>query len=178
MITKERSKVAKSVRNEQNSLKQEPHTYGQLKVRKSKQSDVDYLKYHLKRADLLEIWRSHGYSPEKALTEGFERSDSCYTILSDVPIAMFGVVSKSLLSDKGVIWMLSSYELERYTFTFLKHCGKYVESMLEDYKVLENYVDIDNKKTIKWLKFLGAKMEEPIIYGIRKMPFRRFTFEH
>jgi len=42
--------------------------------------------------------------------------------------------------------------------------------------LLVNYVDCRNKKSIRWLRYLGAEMSEPEVYGIEKKLFRMFKF--
>jgi hypothetical protein len=145
-------------------------------VRESVKSDVNYLKYHLRRSDLLEIWSSHHYTPEKALEEGFENSLMCFTVCNGLPIAMFGLNPDSLIGNKATIWLLSSYGLDNVKVRFVRNCRKFIDMMLSRYGYLENYVDVRNKKTIQWLKFLGAEFSDPVPYGVDCLPFVHFSF--
>lgn len=144
-------------------------------VRDSSLLDVRYLQYHLRRSDLLEIWRSHRYSPEQALTEAFEKSDMCFTVENGRPIMMFGCVPRSLLGG-GIIWLLSSDDIDAIKLRFLRNCRKFVDIMVSNHGILTNHVDAENTKAIQWLRFLGADISPAQPYGSSGMPFHRFTF--
>jgi hypothetical protein len=50
--------------------------------------------------------------------------------------------------------------------------------MLDLYPHLENYVDVRNELSIKWLRWLGFQFDpQPIPYGVWEMPFFRFRME-
>lgn len=57
---------------------------------------------------------------------------------------------------------------------FAKHSRAYVEEMNRAYNYLENYVDVRNIVSIRWLKWCGFQMEEPEIHGVAQIPFIRF----
>lgn len=111
------------------------------------------------------------------MIEGFESSALCYTIEKGKPIAMFGVNAKSLLGHKGVVWLLASCELDGIKVAFLRYYRKYIDMMLERYGYLHNYCDARNKKTVKWLKYMGARVDEAKPYGVDSLPFHYFVFE-
>lgn len=146
-------------------------------VRNSLLKDVHYLKTRLKQSDINEVKRSHGYTPEEALMEGWKKSLVCYTLcMYDRPIAMCGINPESFIGNKAVVWFLSSPEIDMIKVKFIRNSRLIVDKFLDFYGVLFNYVDISQTKTIKWLKRMGAKFEEPVLYGVSNMPFVKFTF--
>lgn len=147
-------------------------------VRDSIASDVDYLKDKLRYSDVREIWRSHNHTPEDALKISLDKSSVCLTIfINKIPVGMFGINPETLLGDKAIIWLLATDDILKIKIRFLRNCKKFINFILKDYSVLYNYVDNDNVDSIKWLKFIGAKVHDPVEYGVEKMPFRLFLFE-
>lgn len=147
-----------------------------IRVRTSKKEDCDYLKDNLKQEDVKEIFSSHHHTPEEALKLSLEKSLFCATVENGRPIAVFGISVENLLGDKATIWMLSTRDLKKIGKRFLKNSKSFVKYMLEYYPVLENYVHWENKESIKWLRWLGADIEEAEPFGIEKELFHHFTF--
>ncbi len=147
-----------------------------IRVRRAEKNDVEYLKDHLKEEDINEIWASNNVTPEEALSSGIDKSIFCCTIENGHPIGMFGINPKSVLGDRATIWLLGSEELKKYQYRFVKYSRKFIEMMLGFYPYLDNYIDVRNKASIKWLKFCGAKFDKPEAYGKEQKLFRHFYF--
>jgi hypothetical protein len=140
-------------------------------------SDVFELARNMRSADVSEIWKSHHRTPESALLDGFSKSVLCFTIeRNESPIAMFGIVPRTILGSTASIWFLASPELDKIKRTFIKHSHKFINLMLSYYPILENYVDVENRESIKWLKWCKAEFSLVIPYGIEQQPFRYFRF--
>jgi hypothetical protein len=87
---------------------------------------------------------------------------------------MFGVARLSLLTRNGAVWMLGSDKIDEFPITFLRHNKEYIQDMAEGYDLLVNYVDSRNKKSIRWLKWLGFEIFPAEPAGILGIPFHRF----
>ena len=148
-----------------------------IRVSYSVQKDVDYLKTRLRKDDIVEIWASNHLTPREALQKSLNESFISLTIHNGSPIAMFGVNGHSILGEKACIWMLGSDDLEKIKIRFLKNNHNFINYFLGYYPYLYNHVDDRNKKSIKWLKFLGAKIDEPKPYGKDGKDFRYFMFK-
>ena len=147
-------------------------------VRRSTRMDVAILADHMKEADKDEIWASHHCTPSMGLEKGIEKSIICLTVEKEMmPICMFGISTENILGNEACIWMLSSDALEGISTRFLKNSRKFIEMFLEYYPILCNWVDVRNKKTIEWLKFCGAKFDDPAPFGVEGLMFQKFTFE-
>lgn len=146
-------------------------------VRRSVWSDVEYLKTRLRLSDQIEIMASHSHSSFQALSLAFQESIFCLTIVdNDIPVGMFGINAKSLLSDQAVVWMLASRRLNRIKIRFLKNCKFFINIMLQYYPVLYNHVHVENLKALVWLKFLGASIHESKPHGPYGEKFCYFEF--
>lgn len=148
-----------------------------IRVRTSKKEDIEFLKDHLKKSDVEEIWASHHIEPLTALQMCLEQSIFCATVENGYPICMFGVSAESILGEKGVIWMLSSEELDKISYRLIKHSKQFIDIMLSYYSYLENYVHIKNRKSIKWLRMCGANFSDAQPYGLDNELFYHFFFQ-
>ncbi len=146
-------------------------------VRTSNELDIDLMKNRLRKSDIDEVWASHHHTPEEALRLSFEMSALCLTVdIKGMPVAMFGIVPQTLLSDRANVWLLATDGILKVRKSFLKHCKEFIDVMLKEYSVLENYVDARNALSIRWLKWCGAVIEEAKPIGIEKLPFHYFYF--
>ncbi len=146
-------------------------------VRKTYLSDIGYLKNHLRSSDIDEIWASHHLTPKDALRKGYEDSVFCFTVLNGRPIAIFGLVPETLVGEKASIWLLATNDLTKIQMRFLRHCKYFIDMMLDYFPYLYNHVDDRNIKSINWLRYCGAHIEEPKPHGIDNRPFRYFYFK-
>lgn len=146
-------------------------------VRTSNELDVEAMKGRLRKSDIKEVWASHHHTPGEALRLSYELSSLCLTIeIEGIPGAMFGLVPQTLLSDSATIWLLSTDAVYSVSKLFLKECRRFIQIMLKEYSLLENYVDARNTVSIRWLKWCGATIEEAHLYGVEQLPFHRFEF--
>jgi hypothetical protein len=147
-------------------------------VRDAEMNDVFQLANNLRESDTQEIWKSHHIKPEAALLGGFQESELCFTVeRNEKPIAMFGICPpQTLLGNSAIIWLLASPELEKVQRAFIKRSRYFIKEMLQRYSMLENWVDVKNIQSIKWLRWCGAKIEEPKPYGVENKPFCYFYF--
>lgn len=151
---------------------------GSVVVRRSKSSDVNRLAPRLRKSDVEEIWASNHIKPYEALREGLDSSLFCLSVEDrGEVVCMFGINPLSVVGDKAVVWMLASDGLDKIKIKFLKHSKEFVNMMLSFYPYLFNYVDARNAKSIEWLKFCGAKIEEAKPFGVENSLFHYFSFE-
>lgn len=94
-----------------------------------------------------------------------------------VPEAIAGVSPVSLLGSLGSPWMVATDVMEAHQRAFLRVSRPVVKEMTRLYGVLVNYVDDRNTVSIRWLKWCGFEMGEPVAYGPFGMPFRRFMMK-
>ena len=147
---------------------------GIIRVRESQLSDVEYLENRLRRSDVAELWAADHVTPKYALMESFDKSSHCFTIENGKPIAMFGVVPDERSQDVATAWLLASDVFKELNGRVARESKRIIDFLLTKYSLIENFVDERNKDSIKWLRFCGADMSEPMEYGPDKMLFRYF----
>ncbi len=149
---------------------------GKVVVRDSVPWDVEHFG-NMREADKAEIWAEGHYEPDFALRESIRNSLISLTFLNDGKIvAMFGIVPETFLSKKAQVWMLSTDEIYSVKIRFLKISRFIIEKFLKFYPILWNFVDARYAETIRWLEWSGAKVYDPVSYGVDAMPFRFFVF--
>jgi len=137
---------------------------------------VDLLKGKIREADIKEVFASSGEDADRALQLGFQLSEFCWVgLIEDEPVTCFGARRISMVSDRGVPWLLGTDGLSRVTKTFVKESRGYVQIISKAMPYLENYVDVRNALSIRWLKWCGFTMaEKPEPFGKFKLPFFKF----
>jgi len=134
-----------------------------LYVEKGTPADAFELAFKLKQIDKYEVAMA-GHTPLEALVNPFRFTRpnvNTYTVFdSEEVVAMFGVVSKRNDLRKGSVWMLSSNKLDNYWKYFTKRTKKWTDYFLSDYDYVDNVISIDNKTSIKWLKWLGFTIND------------------
>ena len=130
------------------------------------------LRKGLRRADVLEVWRIGGESPENALQTSVAGSEIGVTLLRDGEVvAVCGVCTftKGLLSSPtGAPWLLACDEFEspdtaksmaRISRVFIDHWHKV-------YGRLENVADPLHGRSLRYLQWLGFTFDWDVpLYG-------------
>lgn len=141
-----------------------------------KQEDIIAVAQTMCEADATEVLLSDGLEPLKALQRACRDSEEVNTIVAPDGeiLGMFGL---SYMDDMtGSPWMLTSGKLSKYYMQFLRESKKWVAHANEQRPLLLNYVHVDNKNAILWLKFLGFKFVRMVDeYGVGKAPFYEFV---
>lgn len=150
----------------------------EVKWRFAEKADIPAVAAGMREIDRKELDLAGGWEPLEALQHSFETSEYCRCIeLDGRPVALFGVCRPFLLSRKGLIWLLGAKDLVRMKKSFVENSMKYVNEGFKYADCLENYVWIDNKLSIRWLKWCGFKFDEPRPYGLKKALFLHFYKE-
>ncbi len=139
--------------------------------------DMKEIARMMRAEDRRELVGAIGPNIEKETLYCLEASECAYVCkLDGVPLAAFGVVRKSPFEKIGVIWMLATTETAKHKIYTGKKTREGIRAFLQDWDFLYNYVDVENKRTIAWLKWIGAKIYPPAPYGFYGNLYHKFTF--
>lgn len=146
-------------------------------LRDADERDIEFMKYSLREAEVLEIWASDHMSPEEMLTASMKRSSESFTLVhKEKIVGMLGLVPDSLISERATVWLLTTNEIYSMWIRFLKISKPIIEGLQAKYPVLYNFVDSRNEQCLRWLRWCGAKVYPPESHGADGMPFNYFTF--
>lgn len=127
--------------------------------------------------DARELEDGYGEDPYFVLGQSFAASVLCWAAVVDrETIAMFGVVPRGPW-PAGRPWMIGTKDLDKHRFKFVKGCREVVQEMLGTFPSLENVVDVRNRKTIRWLRWLGFDFGKIILVGQKNLPYQIFSME-
>lgn len=138
-------------------------------------SDGDYIAEHMREMDVFEC-QAVGYpTPLKAIKGSVKVSAEAWTFCyKTVPLCVFGHVPDDC--GGAVFWLLGTDDVRRHKREFMRHSKIVKARMMEKYKYLTNVVCMDNKESVRWLKWLGAEFQEETAMLMGR-PFSRFYIE-
>ena len=139
--------------------------------------DMKELASLMREEDRKEIVGAVGNNIEAECLHCLEASEVAYICKCEgVPLAAFGVIRKNPWQNIGVIWMLSTKHTKEHKIYAGKWTLKGIRAFMKDWDYLYNFVDKGNDETIKWLKWMGAKVYPPRPYGLYGNLYHKFTF--
>ena len=145
-----------------------------IEVRRLEALDIPHLLGIVRAADMAEIEEGCGQGLRQALEYGLAHSVEPLLILhGGQPLAAFGEVAL-VPGVVGVPWLISTTHIERHPRAFLKACRPLLQRMLQRHPTLTNYIDARNTAAIRWLQWLGFRMDSPVPHGPHRLPFRQF----
>lgn len=152
------------------------YTENKLYVEKTIPDHCFSLSKRLKRSDREEV-AIMGNDPLFSMLSAFRykyRKVRCYTVMSNnKPLAIFGVLPTKQNPRNGAVWFLSAELTKDQWSYFSKRSKKWLKFLLNDFDYVFNIVPKHNKRTVKWLKWLGFsfKKEELVVHDLQMLYF-------
>lgn len=141
---------------------------------------IDELARSARAADVAEVG-AIGTTIKQALDDGLASSRKAYTVLIDGKVAcMFGARAYSELSGIGIVWMLGTTLLETPEGRrgLVRHAGPAIRHLLSLYpELIFNYVDARNARALRFLRWAGFTLMDPVPYGPSRLPFHPFYLQ-
>ena len=150
----------------------------EVEVRDSLPMDVDMLFENIAPPDWREIaLMTLGHPRElfrKTLSVGHGPQ---WTGFIDGELAcMFGVTGRTVFSSIGQPWLVGTRKLRKHPVTFMRYTRSYFEIMKSMFSVLRNWVHVENRAAVRWLKWLGFRFREPVAIRPRGAMFCPFEW--
>ncbi|EJZ17398.1 hypothetical protein NE852_12855 [Rhizobium sp. Pop5] len=135
--------------------------------------DVREVARRMRQADRDEVWKASGMSPVRALSYSLRKSSAAWTVFIDGRAeVIFGVGAINILAGVGAPWLLGTDAIERHAAGFLRGSIEWRDQLLRHYPILRNLVDADNRVSLRWLRWLGFSIFDPV--SLRGHEFRPF----
>ncbi|HBS6692608.1 hypothetical protein AAHY29_06595 [Klebsiella pneumoniae] len=133
---------------------------------------------HVRQADHDEFMAAAGMTPAEVITRAMKSASvAAAGMINGQVVTIFGISPASIITGRGIPWLVSTDHIEHQPLTFLRHCRPVLRDMSRGYRVLENYVDARNHAAKSWLHWMGFTLADPEPYGLKGMPFHHFTKE-
>lgn len=131
----------------------------------------------VRQADVDELWATAHLTPAEVLELAARYNDIFIAMADDEVLCAFGVVPLSILGGVGSPWMFGTTHLAKHAKRFLRRCKPGLDAVLGRWPTLRGFVDVRNKASIRWLKWLGFKLSAPEPFGPFGLPFHHFILE-
>ena len=127
----------------------------------------------LKRADAREVAAFSVLDTPEVISQAMKDSVYVWAISDDKEVV--GVCGLSEGGGWGIPWLLTSESINKQKKLFARLSKQALEQFLELYPNLCNFVDYRHKTTLRWLRWLGFKIEETNTrFHDPLVPFYRF----
>lgn len=144
-------------------------------VRRPTPADIDFLVENVREDDLIEVKAMSGKTIRECLEETAQIETNAWVWEYDGKVmCIFGVNPVDGTGNIGVIWMLATKFFDDKFMIFASACKPVLEDLLKPFRYVFNYVYVENKKSIRWLKWLGFTFKEATPIGIDGANFHHF----
>lgn len=140
-------------------------------------ADLEDLTYGLSIEDRNELL-AQGADPAWAIELSVRTSAECVSILDPYGrlACITGVAVNDDLGGQVYPWLLAKPLMQDYPRQVLRLSRILLNRWRSQYPYMFNYVDARHTRAIRWLEFLGAKLEPAEPHGIYFRPFHKFSF--
>lgn len=137
-----------------------------IQIVRARAAHIRTIAERMRQADRDEVWAASRKTPVGALMYSLRKSSVAWTALVDGrPEVMWGVGDINILAGVGAPWLLGTDAVEKHTVTFLRRSTDFRAQLLARYSILRNFVDDRNTVSIRWLKWLGFRLLDPVEFN-------------
>lgn len=96
------------------------------------------------------------------MSKAFDNSTAVWIgYQDDKVLGAWGLAPPSFCASEAYLWLYTTPALTEHVFTFVRHSQKAVAEMLQTYPRIHGHCVIGADKSIRWLRWLGAKFGPP-----------------
>lgn len=134
-------------------------------LRKPTVFDIVYLIKNIRKADADEAMAFAGKTIEEGLAETPNMYDN--SIVWEINGKVACISGTTFITDGvWIIWMLATDEFDKNRKAAKIRSKEVFTKLVEGKRYLFNYVQLEHKKALKWVKWMGCKVNEPEPVGI------------
>lgn len=141
--------------------------------------DAEALVAAMRPQDRAEVEAIRGPGQElEAVRLGIELSVLAWSFTIGGELACIcGVAPMSLMSDRGVPWLLGTTVMDRHPGALIRVAPAYIARMLAAFPHLMNGVDARNTMAVRWLRRAGFTLHPAVPVGSRGVMFHPFELD-
>ncbi len=122
--------------------------------------------------DLAEVFASGFTDAQDALLKSIERSNFSFAAMVDGKVAaLFGLARFPHVETAGVIWFVTGSLFLKNVRHFMRVGHAVMAQMLAHTGLLMNHIDARYEKAVRWARWLGFEVKEPVAFGPLGLPF-------
>jgi hypothetical protein len=81
--------------------------------------------------------------------------------INDELAGIWGIIPPTMLSYQAYLWLYSTDVMAEHEFRLVRHSQVVIEKILDEYPSIVGHAVIGSDRSIRWLKWLGAKFGPP-----------------
>jgi hypothetical protein len=74
---------------------------------------------------------------------------------------IWGIIPPTLMSYQAYLWLYTTDAIVGHEFILVRHSQLVIDGLLEHYPDIVGHATMGSDKSIRWLKWLGAKFGQP-----------------
>jgi len=138
-----------------------------IDFRPAVETDAEAIINNLREIDRIGV-HAWGVDPIIAMRANIRESyDSTVGLLDGEIACAWGITGSTLMGSHGLVWMLTTDKADKAAFRFARYSQRMIDSLFTVYPTLYGFVDTENTRSQKWLKWLGFKLGEPVMFSGR-----------
>ena len=96
------------------------------------------------------------------MADALSQSTRVWVGMNDGKIAAFwGIMLPTLISDRAYLWLYTTPALDNHKFVFVRQSQVWIKETLKEFPLIVGHALAGEDKSIRWLKWLGAKFLHP-----------------
>ena len=98
---------------------------------------------------------------QQALSHCLRRSDAIWAgFVDDEFVCTWGFITPTLISEQAYLWLHVTDKIVGHEFLFVRHSQMWIQQMLIDYPIIKGHTQVENRRAVRWLRWLGATFHE------------------
>ena len=123
---------------------------------------VEYVLDNLREEDKIECINSRGINYKDSILNDLKNTKNKFLLAKtkkdNIPVLIAGAWAKDNVNTSvGIVWLLSTKEIEKHQISFLKEMKKEIEEYDKEFAILFNEIYKSNHLAKKWLKWVGFR---------------------
>lgn len=96
------------------------------------------------------------------MADALSQSTRVWVGMDDGKVAAFwGIMLPTLISDRAYLWLYTTPALDNHKFVFVRQSQVWIKETLKEFPLIVGHALAGEDKSIRWLKWLGAKFLHP-----------------
>ena len=81
--------------------------------------------------------------------------------IDGLAVAVWGLVPPTILADRAYLWLFATAGVDAHKFMFVRRSQVVLEQMKRLYPHIYGVCSIDDRRAIRWIKWLGGQFSQP-----------------